>query len=350
MSVRPHPKHPNRWIIDYYPSGRKGQRKRAVFAGCEADARAWELELRRATSTGLPNHVNPKIMDIIPEFLEWYKLHRAERTWRDMKAHLKNLLPYFGKLQVNRITQSIVNQYKLKRAGKNKTCNNELNALKAIIKFMVKYNYSNPLTFKIELLPYKAPIPQVPHPADIQKMIDAVRDPVKKAMLLFMWQCGLRFVDMINIRWERIDWNTHTVNLVDTKGKHPRVCIMTGDIKAILEPMSRVGNAHRTGYVFENPKTGRPYGSLKTLFKGACERAGIKRLHPHQLRHAAGTYLLEATGDLRLVQTMLGHKSITTTQIYTQIATERLRQGMSKVEDYIRELTQTQAVNLKVVK
>ncbi|MEP9411528.1 MAG: tyrosine-type recombinase/integrase [Candidatus Brocadia sp.] len=59
----------------------------------------------------------------------------------------------------------------------------------------------------------------------------------------------------------------------------------------------------------------------------ACERAGIGRLHPHQLQHVAYTYLLEATGDLRLVQTMLGHKSITTAQIYTQIATERCGMG-----------------------
>ena len=333
MSVRPHPKQPGKYIIDYYPQGSKGKRNRIVYTGTKTDAVTWETELRR-TVHGLPNPANPKIIDIIPEFLEWYKLHRADRSWRDMKDHLKNLLPHFGKLQVNRITQSIVNQYKLIRIGRNKTCNNELNALKAIIKFMVKYNYSKPLTFQIELLPYKAPIPQVPHPTDINKLIAAVRKPIKKAMLLLMWQCGLRFGDMINIRWERIDWNTNTINLIDTKGKHPRLCIMTGDIKAILEPLRK-----ETGYVFENPKTGRPYGSLKTLFKGACERAGIKRLHPHQLRHAAGTYLLEATGDLRLVQTMLGHKSITTTQIYTQIATERLRQGMSKAEDYISQLT-----------
>lgn len=345
MSVRPHPKQPGKWIIDYYPQGRKGQRKRAAFIGCEADARAWELELRRATSPGLPNHINPKIIDIIPEFMEWYKLHRAERTWHDMKAHLKHLIPHFGKLQVNRITPAIVNQYKLKRIGRNKTCNNELNALKAIIKFMVKYNYSNPLTFTIELLPYKAPVPQIPHPADIQKLIEAVEQPIKRAMVLFMWQCGMRWGDMVNIRWERIDWTTGTVNLVDTKGKHPRVCIMTEEIKTTLEPMRK-----ESGYVFENPKTGKPYGSIKNLFKGACKRAGIRRLHPHQLRHAAGTYLLEATGDLRLVQTMLGHKSITTTQIYTQIATERLRQGMSKAEDYIRQLTQSQRSGAKAVK
>lgn len=69
-------------------------------------------------------------------------------------------------------------------------CNNKLNALKAVIKLMVKYNYTNPLTFKIELLPYKASIPQIQHPADIQKLIDAIGNPIKKAMLLFMWQGG----------------------------------------------------------------------------------------------------------------------------------------------------------------
>lgn len=108
-------------------------------------------------------------------------------------------------------------------------------------------------------------------------------------------------------------------------------------MKTLLEPLKK-----SEGYVFANPKTGKPYGSLKTLFRNARKRAGIKRIHPHLLRYAIGTYTLEATGDLRLVQEFRGHKSINTTQIYTQIATSRKRVGMSQTADYIGQLSTSQ--------
>lgn len=109
--------------------------------------------------------------------------------------------------------------------------------------------------------------------------------------------------------------------------------------QALLAPYRK-----ESGYVFENPKTGKPYSSMKTIFKSACKRAGIRRINPHLLRHACGTYMLEATGDLRLVQTTLGHKSVETTQRYTQIATNRLVAGMQATASYIKTLTESQHI------
>jgi hypothetical protein len=89
---------------------------------------------------------------------------------------------------------------------------------------------------------------------------------------------------MVNIRCERIDWNTSTVNLIDTKGRHPRVCIITGGISKQSWNLCR---RKETGYVFENPKTRKLYSSLKTLFKthvkgrasGDCIRTSCSMWH-----------------------------------------------------------------------
>lgn len=333
MSVRPHPKQPNHWIIDYYPSGRKGQRRRVVFAGSEADARAWELELRRSTSPGLPNHVNPKIMDVIPEYLDWLKLHRAQTTYEDVKRTLQFLIPHFGKYQIPRISQIIVDQYKQKRGAHPRATNKELAYLQGIISFMVRRKYANPLSFKIEKLPYKRPLPQIPHPEEFRKFLDEIKDPIKKAMILMEWSAGLRWKEVRLLRWEDIDFAGNVIYLKETKGSTPRISFLIPEVREIVFPLRR-----ETGYVFVNPKTKAPYKGLHKLFRDASKRAGIKRLKPHTLRHAFGTYSLEATGDLRLVQTLLGHKDITTTTLYTQIATRRMKDAMIQTQYYISQL------------
>lgn len=322
----------NKWFIDYYPAGGKGKRVQIVFHGAESDARAFELEARR-NNAGLRNSINPKIADVIPEYLEWLKLHRAKTTYNDVKRALKFLVPHFGHLQVPRITQTIINQYKLKRQKTPRAANKELSYLKGIINFMVKNNYANPLPFKIEELPYQSPLPQIPHPDEFQKFLAQICDPLKKAMILLMWTSGFRWKEVSNLKWENIDFQGNIIYLVDTKGSRPRVGVLSGEVKALLEPFRKEG-----GYVFINPKTGRPYKGLYTLFRLACKRAGIRKLKPHLLRHAFGTYTLEASGDLRAVQEMLGHKDINTTTIYTQIATNRMRAIMTKTANYISDM------------
>lgn len=99
---------------------------------------------------------------------------------------------------------------------------------------------------------------------------------------------------------------------------------------------SRRNNAGISNVI--DTKTGEPYKGLYTLFRLACKRAGIKKLKSHLLRHAFGTYTLEATGDLRSVQEMMGHKDISTTTLYTQIATNQMRAIMTRTAHYISDL------------
>ena len=75
---------------------------------------------------------------------------------------------------------------------------------------------------------------------------------------------------------------------------------------------------------------------MKTTFKTARQKTGVNIKGPHHLRHICATYLLTTTGDLRLVQATLGHTQIRTTQVYTQISSERLRLGQDRLLDYLK--------------
>lgn len=321
-----------KWQVDYYPQGRKGKRVRVAFQGSEAEARSLELELRRQ-NTSLISVINPKIMDVIPEFLEWAKVHRAQRTWEDYEKTLKYLMPVFGKLPVSRITPTIITQYQKKRGNTPRACIKELDYLKTIIRWMVDNNYASPLPFKIKHIKYRAPMPTIPHPLEIDKFMAEINDPMKRAFVMFMWMCGLRFEDARHIRWENINWTSGTVLLTETKGDEPRMCVLPDAIRELIEPHKK-----DKGVVFENPKTNKPFGSMKNLFKGACRRAGIARFSPHKLRHAFGTYALEATDNLRLVQELMGHKNISSTTIYTQIAMQRKKEALIQTQKYMKGL------------
>lgn len=325
MSIRAKNEERTKWEIVYYPAGGKGKRKKLTYNGSEANARSLEMELRR---NGLPilNTINPKIIDVLPDYLVWHKLHRADETHRDLKRTLNFLIPHFGHLQVPRITQDVIQKYKEKRSHAPRATNKELHYLKGLINYMVKNNLANPLSFKIEKVPYKPKLPQVPHPEDFNKFLNEITDPLKKAMIIFMWENGLRWREVSHLRWENINWRTLEILLADTKGNHPAITGFSGKIQALIEP-----HKQPRGYIFLNKMTGKPYTTLHRLFRTASKRAGIPKLRPHLLRHAFGTMSLEALGNLRDVQELLRHKDIATTQIYTHIATARRKILLEKV-------------------
>lgn len=345
MSIRKVKDSPETYEIAYYipveTPGKKRKKwklKRKWFQGSEANARLWEAEYRKLHITDLREAINPRIINVIPDYLSWLKLHRSEKTWKDYKASMVFILPFFGNLTVPHITPSLITQYKQQRtdairakgmAG-NRAVNKELDILQAIIKYMIKNNLANPLPFKIEKLPYKPPLPQVPHPSEVENFIAEIYDPLKKAMALFMLKAGMRFKEVRLLKWETLNWKKGEGVLINTKGEVQRAFIIPEDVKALLKPQKQ-------GYLFINPRTGNPYSSVRTLFRCASERAGVK-IKPHLLRHTSATYMLDATGDLRLVQQHLGHKDIKTTQIYTHVSIDRLRAGQQKATDYYNQL------------
>ena len=149
----------------------------------------------------------------------------------------------------------------------------------------------------------------------VEEVFLTVRD---RAMLETLYSGALRVSELCGMNWQDIDWNKREVRVVG-KGNKERVV-----------PLGEEAALHLARYL----RDGRPAlaaGANEALFLSVRGRrldtSTVRRLlrHPHRLRHAFATHLLEGGADLRVIQELLGHASLSTTQIYSHVDARRLR-------------------------
>ncbi len=153
-----------------------------------------------------------------------------------------------------------------------------------------------------------------------------------RAMLELLYATGLRVSELVDLRPEQVSLTQGVIRVVGKGGKE-RLVPMGDEAQSWLERFNREGRTLLLGarlcrHLFP---TRRGQGMTRQAFwyrvKKHAQTAGIaKPISPHTLRHAFATHLLNHGADLRVVQLLLGHSDLSTTQIYTHVARERLQQ------------------------
>lgn len=179
-------------------------------------------------------------------------------------------------------------------------------------------------------------LPDVLSRADIDRLLDAP-DPADamywrdKALLEFAYASGVRVSELIGLRIRDLSLEEGFASVFGKGAKERLVPIGKAAIRSLdlylRELRPRLERGSGKGVVFLNAR-GRPLSRMGVwkILRRHVERAGItKRVTPHTLRHSFATHLLEGGADLAAVQEMLGHADISTTQIYTHVDREYLR-------------------------
>jgi len=152
-------------------------------------------------------------------------------------------------------------------------------------------------------------------------------------MIKLALNTGMRISELINLRWEDIEPSSDgRCHIKKAKGKKDRVVFIRFEILSELLDMAQRWGIRKRGNVFITLK-GDPLKDsyLRKMIADKGKKAGIeKRVHFHILRHTYLTGLYKRTKDLRIVQEVAGHKYISTTQIYTHISGEDIREAMLK--------------------
>ena len=176
----------------------------------------------------------------------------------------------------------------------------------------------------------------VPQPggAGVAGVEDAVlvRD---RALLELMYATGARVSEIVGADIDDMDFDEHVIR-VTGKGSKQRLVPVGGyacqalrryldEARPVLERRKRSGSAERRALLLNKRGCRLSRQSVWEVVKAAGERAHIaKPLHPHTLRHSFATHLIQGGADVRTVQELLGHASVTTTQIYTHVSPESL--------------------------
>lgn len=154
-----------------------------------------------------------------------------------------------------------------------------------------------------------------------------------KAIIELMYGCGLRVSEVTSIKISNIYVEDEFIRIFGKGDKERLIPISPSTIKTLYlyidgERKSQNINSKHTDTLFINRRgSGLSRQMIFLIIKDLAEKAGIKKnIGPHTIRHSFATHLLEGGADLRAVQQMLGHSSISTTEIYTHISDQYLRE------------------------
>ncbi len=286
---------------------------------------------------------------LIIQFLEYLEIekNRSAKTVRNYDFYLKRFSDWAGNISPAAITQEKIRQYRLwlnrykdetGRELKKNTQNYHLIALRAFLKYLAKRDIKTLSAEKIELGKMPERVVDFLEGSDLERILEAptlndAPEIIKKrdkAILELLFSTGLRVSELANLKKEQVNLKKEEFT-VRGKGDKPRVVFLSNQakfwIKQYLDARQDVSPflfvSHDRAHESEGALTPR---SVERLVKKYSKIAGItKKVTPHTMRHSYATDLLMNGADIRSVQAMLGHSSITTTQIYTHITNQQLR-------------------------
>lgn len=245
------------------------------------------------------------------------------------------------KLELNEIKKEDLKNYLvyLKKQYQNeKTISHHITSLRSFYKFLLmeKILTKNPIS-GIELPKLKKTLPHVLSEEEVNQLLDIqITDKYSarnKAMLELMYATGLRVSELINVKITDFDME---MALLRTMGKGRKERILPVGEYAMTAIQIYLQH-YRDSFCIKGPKEylflnnhGNKMtrvGFFKNLKKLAKEKGIKTEFSPHTLRHSFATHLLNYGADLRSIQELLGHSSISTTQIYTHVSNEKIRKN-----------------------
>ena len=193
--------------------------------------------------------------------------------------------------------------------------------------FALKFFHENVLkeefSEKLPLMKRKLKLPIVLNKKEITRMIKLTKNPKHKLVLMLLYYAGLRLSEVINLKWQDIDFERELIHVKKTKGEKERVVFLHPKLKEILLKHRKKSYGL---ILISGRKKKYSKRTIQQIVKNAAKKAMIvKRVTPHTLRHSFATHLLEAGADIRYIQQLLGHKNLQTTQIYTHVANRDIK-------------------------
>jgi Site-specific recombinase XerD len=365
-------KHPDQecYVVDWRPNGRSGPHPQRHFEGTEAEALSYWMEMVRLArkERHAPVGLDPKVVELVPEWKVSYRNDHLHNTVRDLDSCLVPLMRHFGNMHLSELAAPIVfEQYKghrldtpvtvKKRKGEKeedhqaraeaapkisrRTIAKELSYFSSFLRWCNDHGYlEQPIrirNFTAKQTTRREAIRPL-HRDDVTALVNAI-EPKYRGILLCMTDAGLRRSEALQLRAEQVDLRRRII-IVRGKGDKERVMVIAS--ARLHQELSAALEHKKNGYLFPNPKTSdpikgieKPYDSIRKAIIRAAIKAGIdQRLYHHLMRHSFGTNAIMAGASLKGVQGMMGHVSSQTTELYVHLAGAYFEEEAAKLGAY----------------
>ncbi len=304
-----------------------------------------------------------KTEKLLTDFLEYLEIEkgRSQRTLRNYDFYLRRFFDWAKWPAPSGITLDKVRKFRVwlnrEIAGRNgeapkaTTQNYHLIALRSFLKFLAKRDIKTLAAEKIELAKHPDRQVEFLEEEELLRLLDApkkgkglvsLRD---SAILEMLFSTGLRVSELARLEIDSINLKRDEFTVTGKGGKRRIVFLSDRARDAIKAYLNKRQDTSPFLFVsHDRAKTGRdveqgltPRSIQRTVDKYARKAGITKKVSPHTMRHTFATDLLRGGADIRSVQAMLGHASITTTQIYTHVTNKHLREIHKKHHDKKRK-------------
>ena len=270
------------------------------------------------------------------EFTEKLKeLRYSDRTLKTYSEMFEEFINYYSGEDINSISEEriiaflryLVNERNVSISYQNQSIN------------AIKFYYERVLggsrkIYTIDRPRQEKALPEVLSEEEVAAILNATVNLKHKALLMTIYSGGLRISEAVNMKIKDIDSKRMQIRIEQGKGKKDRYTLLGRETLRVLRKYVREYRPKE--WMFEGSAGGQySTRSIQNILKKAVTEVGIKKnVTVHTLRHSFATHLLEAGTDLRYIQSLLGHESIKTTEIYTHITTK----GFDQIENPLDRL------------
>ena len=284
----------------------------------------------------------------IKEFKYYLKVERslADNSVSAYIRDIRKLADFCSKTKVNELNISLdeIREFIADLNSKNISARSQariISGIKAFFKYLIIEDYiTNDPTMLIENPKIGLKLPVVLSVDEIELIISSIdlsnkQGERNRAILETLYSCGLRVTELINLKISNINFKEGYIKVIGKGDKERLTPIGSNALKYITIYVNEVRihqkiSKNQEDFVFLNNRGSKlSRVMIFTLIKRIVDKVGIKKkISPHTFRHSFATHLIEGGADLRAVQEMLGHESITTTEIYTHLDRDYLRSNI----------------------
>ena len=289
------------------------------------------------------NNTNKKILDDYQYELKMVK-HKEENT--TINSYAEDIYKYLEYTENKHINNALNIKYEnildyLKYLDNNNykvsSIARKITSIKSFHKYLSETNNIEDVSIKINIPKFYRKLPNILTIEEVDNLLDInLKSPFdyrNKAMLELMYSSGLRVSELINLKLSDIDLDNNYVRCFGKGNKERIVPIGEVAIEYLKIYINEYRDSMKKGYYTENiflnnhGKNITRQGFFLIIKQIAKEKDIDKNITPHMLRHSFATHLLNNGADLRTIQEMLGHANLSTTQVYTNVSTDILKEN-----------------------
>jgi len=255
----------------------------------------------------------------------------SPKTINAYVSHNKRFLE-FCKKDVEQVDENDVKAYMAHLMDKGQKPASVSLAMSAI-RFLYDEMLDKGIFVKIKLPKAEKKLPTVLSKDEIRKILNVTKNPKHKLLITFLYSSGLRVSEAVSIKIDDLDLKERMGIVRAGKGKKDRNIILSESLVNSLKQYLEARNDENP-YVFGIKDRHITVRQAQRIVNEAAKKAGIKkRVFCHALRSSFATHLLENGTDIRVIQELLGHSNLATTQRYTKVSREQLKKVKSPMDD-----------------